>query len=155
MNKKIKSLLTLIVEVTLLVTLFYVFAFPYRVDGDSMESSYHTGDRVIISHISAWIGNIDRGDTVVCSLEDMTVIKRIIALPGDNLLITDGKVYLNGSLLDEPYIDADEYTSGDISITLGDDEYFVMGDNRSVSLDSRQAGCISRRDINGIVWFKF
>lgn len=138
-----------------MVILSYIFAFPYRVDGDSMESSYHTGDRVIISHISAWIGNIDRGDTVVCSLEDMTVIKRVIALPGDSLSITEGEVYLNGMPLDEPYIDADEYTSGDISITLGDDEYFVMGDNRSVSLDSRQAGCISRTDIKGIVWFKF
>ena len=155
MSKKIKSLFIIIAEAVVLICIAYVFAFPYRIDGSSMESSYYTGDKVLISHISVWMDNVKRGDAVVCTLGDTTVIKRVIAVPGDELLITGGKVYLNGTLLEEPYIGTDEYTSGDISLTLGSDEYFVMGDNRSVSLDSRQEGCISRSDIKGIIWFKF
>lgn len=154
MSKKIKSVAALFAEAAVLILLSYTFAFPYMVEGSSMEDTYFTGDRVFISHFSAWTGNIKRGDAVVCSLSDMQVIKRIIALPGDELEISEGRVYINGTLLEEDYLAEDTYTGGDMKITLGSDDYFVMGDNRGVSLDSRKAGCIGKADIKGKVIFK-
>lgn len=154
MNKKVKGYLLFLVETAIFIGLLYAFAFPYMVDGSSMEDSYFTGDRVFISHISAWTQSITRGDAVVCDLADMRVIKRVIALPGDRLEIKDGRVYINGTLLDEDYISPDTYTSGDMDITVGSDEIFVMGDNRGVSLDSRKEGCIKYKDIKGKVIFK-
>jgi signal peptidase I len=154
MMKGLRGYAALIAEVMILIMLSYTFAFPYRVDGSSMEANYYTGDRVFISHISAWLGKISRGDAVVCNLGDMRVIKRVIAVPGDRLRIEDGKVYINDVALDEDYLTPDTYTGDDMSLLIGEDEYFVMGDNRGVSLDSRQEGCISYDDIKGKVIFK-
>lgn len=154
MSKKIKSAAVFFAEAAVLILLSYTFAFPYMVDGSSMEDTYFTGDRVFISHFFAWTGNIKRGDAVVCSLSDMQVIKRVIALPGDELEISEGRVYINGALLKEDYLAEDTYTGGNIKITLGSDDYFVMGDNRGVSLDSRREGCIGKADIKGKVIFK-
>ena len=154
MSKRIKGYLTLFAEVMAIILLSYIFAFPYKVEGSSMEESYFTGDRVFISHISAWSGNISRGDAVVCELGGMRVIKRVIAFPGDRLKIEDGLVYINDILLVEPYLTSDTYTGGDMSCTMGENDYFVMGDNRGVSLDSRQEGCIRYEDIKGKVIFK-
>ncbi len=155
MTKKRKNLILLFVDVAVFLSISYIFCFPYKVDGGSMEPNYYTGDKVFISHISAWSGNIERGDTVVCQLDDIQVIKRVIALPGDKLEVRDGLVYVNYSLLNEPYLDKDIYTGGAICLTLNNDEYFVMGDNRGVSYDSRKVGAINGDDIKGKVVYKF
>ncbi len=154
-SKRLKGYISIFIEVMTILLLSYTFCFPSQVDGSSMEPEYSTGDRIFISHISAWTKDINRGDTVVCRLGDMRVIKRIIAVPGDKLEIKAGKVYLNNSLIEEPYLAANTYTGGSISISLEQDEYFVMGDNRGVSLDSRKEGCVKDKDIKGKVIFKF
>ena len=80
-------------------------------------------------------------------------MKRVIGLPGDEIRIENGSVYRNGTLLVEPYIK--EVTSGDFSITVPDGKYFCMGDNRNVSIDSRdeRIGCIAKSAIIGKVIF--
>jgi signal peptidase I len=119
-----------------------------------MESSYFTGDKVIISHICAWLNDIKSGSVVLCNLDGEYAIKRMIALPGDEVQIKDGLVYVNGNKLEEDYLSPDTYTGEDMSLTLGEDEYFVLGDNRSVSKDSRQVGPLTAKQILGIVIFK-
>jgi signal peptidase I len=154
MKKRLKEWAVLLVEAAVLFSVLYLFTFPYKVDGESMANSYHTGDKVLISHFAALTGNVEHGDVIVCDMADMRVIKRVIAVPGDKLVISDGSVYLNGELLDEDYLADDTYTGGDVDVTLGDDEYFVMGDNRDVSLDSRMEGCIAADAIKGRVFLR-
>jgi signal peptidase I len=154
MSKRLKECVLFAAEVLVILGLLYTFTFPYKVDGESMANSYHTGDRVLISHFSAWTGRVKRGDVVVCDMGDMRVIKRVIAVPGDKLVISDGKVYLNDELLEEDYLADDTYTGGDVDTVLGEDEYFVMGDNRDVSLDSRMKGSIAAKAIKGRVFLR-
>lgn len=140
--------------------LFFLF-WPILIDGASMQPTFYSGNRVIISRILAYSKQVKSGDIVVCKLQnntsERTVIKRVIGIPNDSVVIKDGKVYLNGALLDEPYLKED-YTSGNINIILGKDEYYVLGDNRKVSFDSRRAGAVNIKNIDGKVilkWFPF
>jgi signal peptidase I len=149
-----RKLLRLLTEVLLLIALSWVFAFPYRVSGRSMECNYFTGDRVIVSHICAWLNDIKTGSVVLCNLDGEYAIKRMIALPGDKVKISDGSVYINDTKLDEDYLSPDTYTGEDMELTLAEDEYFVLGDNRCVSKDSRQVGPLKSKQILGIVIFK-
>lgn len=140
------------------LVLFFLF-WPVKIDGSSMENTFYSGDRVIISRVMAFSGRIKNNDIIICHLkgEDKPVIKRIIASKGDNLVISNNQVKVNGKELDEPYIKAKK-TSGNINITLGDDEFFVLGDNREVSFDSRRAGIVKKKDIIGKVilkWYPF
>lgn len=154
MSKRAKANIIFILEAAAMVFMLYAFAYPYKVEGSSMEDNYFTGDRVFISHFAAWCGDIDRGDVIVCDLADMRVIKRVIAIPGDSIEISNGKVMLNGVLLDEPYLAKDTYTGRNISLVMGSGEYFVMGDNRGASRDSRHEGCVKKSGIRGKVIFK-
>jgi signal peptidase I len=126
-----------------------------------MEPGFIDGERIVISRVMIWIGNYGRGDLVVCKQErggrNEYVVKRIIGIPGDLLEIRDGNVYVNGTLLSEDYL-MHEYTAGNLEIELASDEYFVMGDNRSVSADSRNAGPVKASDLVGRIvlrWFPF
>lgn len=135
----------------LAVVLFFLF-WPVAIEGSSMENTFSSGDRVVISRAMAYAGMVKDNDIIICRLEgeDKPVIKRVIASNGDRLVISENKVTLNGIELDEPYIKTD-ITSGNIDITLGSDEYFVLGDNRELSYDSRRAGVITKDDIIGKV----
>lgn len=153
MNKaRIKDWIESFLEAVLLAAVLYFIFWPVRIEGSSMENTFNSGDRVIVSRVMAYFGSVENGDIVICHIdgEDKPVIKRVIASAGDNIVISDNKVTLNDIQLEESYVKTDK-TSGNINITLGKDEYFVLGDNRAKSYDSRSAGAITKGDIIGKV----
>ena len=123
------------------------------VEGSSMYPTLNSGDNLITSKISYKLSEPERGDIIVLEAPDSPgddYIKRIIGLPDDHLQIQDGKVYINGKLLDEPYLNGIP-TEGDEDLVIPSGYYFVMGDNRDESRDSRadKVGVISRNSIVG------
>jgi len=152
----IKEVIQLILIVVLMRIAMDTFIPRYVVDGASMEPNFHTNDRVIVDRLTMLISGPSRGDVVVLDSPrsqpgEPPLIKRVIGLPNETVTIRDGRVYINGQLLDEPYVkEYCPYISCDGDWTLGPDEYFVLGDNRSHSLDSHQFGPISTSAIKGI-----
>ena len=134
--------------------------------GDSMVPTLMEHDQVLVEKVSKYFGGITYGDIVTIRTSDLpqheegpNIIKRVIGLPGDQIEIHDGLVFRNGQTLAEPYLPVDQETaarsSNFASITLGSSEYFVMGDNRSVSLDSRSIGAIPFDHMIGEVLIRF
>lgn len=119
------------------------------VEGVSMNPTYHSGDTLFINRVA----KPERGDIVTFSRNGKNYIKRVIGLPGDKVYISDSKVYINGDVLEENYINEKTFDGGVLEntvCTLGDGEYFVMGDNRNYSLDSREFGVVYEDEILGI-----
>ena len=133
-----------------------------EVSGHSMEDTLDDGDNLIVDKISYRLHDPERFDIIIFPYqyeENTYYIKRIIGLPGETVYINDaGEIYINGTLLKENYGLETIQNPGLASepITLGDDEYFVMGDNRNNSTDSRFAsvGAIKRQDIIGKAWVR-
>lgn len=124
--------------------------FKATVEGVSMESTYYNGDKVIVLRV----GRIKRGNIVVARDPDTEklIIKRCIGLPGDKIKIKDSIVYVNGQPLEDNYSKGLTYEYNiKEELTLGDSEYFLLGDNRENSRDSRYFGAITKRNIFGIV----
>lgn len=134
--------------------LAHLFVFQaVRVEGTSMVDTLRSGDIVFVTRFDYRGGRTPkRGDIVHCRFPNRsgTYIKRMIGLPGDTVEIIDSRVYINGESLSEPYATG---ASEDYSVTLGEDEYLVLGDNRAESYDSRAAdmGFISAEDLLGKV----
>jgi len=131
---------------------------PFLVSGGSMETTFQNGDYVLVDQLTYRFRLPERGEvTVFHSNEKTYFIKRIIGLPGDRLTIHDSVVtvtnhqYPKGIVLNEPYLAPGVQTSGDVDITLGPDEYFVLGDNRPYSYDSRSWGVVKRPAVVGVV----
>ncbi len=140
----------------LIITFFYQ---PVRVEGTSMLPRLEDRDRVFINKFVYHIAAIHRGDIVVFRYPrdpEKSYIKRVIALPGDRLRIDNGEVYVNGKLQPEPYV-PEEYrdTRSLAAMVVPDDEYFVMGDHRSISSDSREFGPVDRDLIYGKAVFVY
>lgn len=143
-----------------LAFLYFIF-WPLKVSGLSMEDTLQDGNRIAVSRVFSFFQEPSRGDIVVCRIkkEGKTeiVVKRVIGLPGEALSIHDGKVFINGNQLDEPYLEEDA-TMGNQDLVLEPGCYFIMGDNRGVSYDSRALGPVYREQIVGKVvmrWFPF
>ncbi|MDP3965492.1 MAG: signal peptidase I [bacterium] len=136
-------------------------AAPYIVEGSSMEPAFAGWDYLIIDKIVYDIKKPERGDVIVFTLPQdasRSLIKRVIGLPGETVSISGSAVtivnasYPDGFTLEEPYIDPKNATRGEsVERMLGADEYFVMGDNRRVSSDSRLWGNLPLADISGRV----
>lgn len=134
-----------IIETILLTTLIYVgvnlATGRFKVEGSSMEPSFHPEQYVLVDKVSYRLGAPQRGDVVVFQYPQATerdFIKRIIGLPGETVDIRAGLVYVNGQPLDEPYISAPPGYAG--TWILDADQYFVLGDNRNSSSDSHSWG---------------
>lgn len=132
---------------------------PTRVQGTSMNHTLENDDRVILNKIVMKFRTLERGDIIVMKYdEEADYIKRIVGMPGEIIQIIDGKVYINGEIFEEDYIYGD-YTDAlnGFEWQLGEDEYFVMGDNRTPggSTDSRIFGPIKLERIKGVANFRF
>lgn len=132
-----------------------VILMPVRVSGSSMNPTLRSGEVMLVTHFGCLSGAPGRQDVVVCYYPNRYVfqeqrllrqyfVKRLIGLPGDTVEIVRGQVYINGSPLDEPYLDPafNKSAASMAAVTLGEDEYFVLGDNRDNSNDSRSIGPI-------------
>jgi signal peptidase I len=132
---------------------------PVRVEGTSMVPMLQDQDRLFINKLAYHVGEVKPLDVVVFHYpRDITksYIKRVIALPGDQLRIDHGRVYVNGRLLSEPYVPTrytDERSQPEMTVPAG--EYFVMGDHRSISSDSRDFGPVERSLIYGKASFVY
>lgn len=132
---------------------------PVRVEGTSMLPMLEDQDRLFINKMAFHIGDIRRGDVVVFHYprdHTKSYIKRVIALPGDRIEIDRGRVQVNGHALTEPYVPVrftDDRSQPEMSIPPN--EYFVMGDHRSISSDSREFGPVDRELIYGKASFVY
>jgi len=148
-----------IIALVIVVPIRYLIFQPFFVKGQSMEPNFENGDYLIIDELSYKIRDPQRGEVVVFKYPYDTsqrYIKRIIGLPGETVEVGNGVVAVyneeGGRVLEEsdylyPYLN----TPGEARITLGEDEYFVMGDNRPASSDSRRWGPVPREDMVGRV----
>ncbi len=152
----IDMLITFVLTCLIFVCFRYFVRFPV-VNGTSMEPTYHDGDKLIV----LFTDRVNENDIVICWSDplDEYLVKRVIGVPGDVIEIKNGALYRNGNRVYEAYIkDVIWDLESDESITLGDDEFFLLGDNRNDSIDSRNLGAIERDDIFGKVllnWTKF
>ncbi|MFH1643445.1 MAG: signal peptidase I [Patescibacteria group bacterium] len=140
---------------------YYLFQ-PFFVKGQSMEPSFANGDYLIIDELSYRVSEPNRGDVIVFKYPNnpsQRYIKRIIGLPGEKIEIRANTVIVsteegNQALNEETYLPVGSPTPGNIVILLDDDEYFVLGDNRPVSSDSRSWGALKREYIIGKVFIR-
>lgn len=153
--------------VPIVIVVFFIrtyIAQPFIVDGESMAPNFHTGHYLIIDELSYRFMEPKTGDVIVLRYPvdpKRFFLKRIIGVPGDTVSIKDGKVFITnaaypkGFQLIEPYHVQKTYPAGQYSnVTLKADEYFVMGDNRSGSSDSRTWGIVPKEDIVGHALFR-
>ncbi len=158
--KKFLEVLQIFLFVLAIVIPVRYFLFqPFFVSGASMEPNFYSGQYLLLDEISYRFRDPLRGEVVVFRYpEDPSLffIKRVVGLPGETIEIDQGKIkvyndqFPQGKVLEEPYIVGQ--TEGNLRISLADDEYFVLGDNRHHSSDSRSWGPISRKDIIGRAW---
>lgn len=168
-KKKLNNFLEICLYLFLSAALtYFILAFVGQrtsVYGSSMYPALSDGDQLIVEKISYRFGEPKRFDIIVFNeVEDgkeetVHYIKRVIGLPGETVNITDGKIYIDGQELSEDYgyyLDQKEMEGYDFSepVLIGEDEYFVLGDNRNDSLDSRKIGCINKKDIIGKAVFR-
>ena len=168
-KKKKKSAVKEVVSCLVYLILFAAVAFfliqyvgeRTVVSGDSMLPTLQNGDNLIVDKLSYRFRDPKRFEIVVFPFryqEDTYYIKRIIGLPGETVQIHDGNIYINGKQLKEDYGREAIRNPGLASeaVTLGEDEYFVLGDNRNNSADSREpsVGNIQKKDILGRAWLR-
>ena len=143
------------VYIVLIVVLIRTFLItPAAVSGSSMESTLNNHDLVIINKLVYRIKPIERFDIVVVNndKDNDRIIKRVIGLPNETIEYKDNKLYINGKLIETKL--SFEYTD-DFKVETKEDEYFVLGDNRDVSKDSRMLGSFNKKDIVGRVGIRF
>ncbi len=143
------------VYIVLIVVLIRTFLVtPAAVSGSSMESTLNNHDLVIINKLVYRIKPIERFDVVVVNNDEDNdrIIKRVIGLPNETIEYKDNKLYINGELIETKLSFKD---TNDFKVETKADEYFVLGDNRPVSKDSRILGSFSKKDIVGRVGIRF
>ena len=157
----IKTILTYVFIIVAVIIIRVFFIDPVRVDGRSMNNTLKNGEIMLLNKIVYKRHDIKRFDIVVIKEEDKYIIKRVIALPGEAIEYKDNVLYINGKKMDDPYANTktDDFSIEDVGhVKVPGDTYFVMGDNRSDSLDSRypQVGVINKKQILGrtkfIIW---
>lgn len=171
---RLKSGLVELIEfIAILAAIFVIIRFfiaePHRVSGNSMVPNFHDGDYLITNKLASnklpiKFGQIKRGEVIILNNPrntDQVFIKRVIGLPGDKISISGGKVFINNEPLSEPYLPPNTITAGGSflaegeEIVIPDGQYFVMGDNRSGSSDSREWGTLKSDLIIGQAYLRY
>ena len=165
----IKSVVETAVCVALILGLFTYIVVPVRIQGSSMENTLHDGNIAFINAIGSRNGHVERFDVVVLYSDQLEekIIKRVIGLPGDHIVYREDKLYINDEYIEEVFLDEEfkEYSKNQYSVSLftndfeadvGENEIFVMGDNRQGSTDSRSEmiGFIREEYIFGVAKLK-
>ena len=141
----------------------YFLVQPFFVEGASMEPNFENGEYLLVDELSYYFREVKRGEVVVFHYPldaSRYYIKRVIGLPNETMEIKDGKIIIynssnqEGFLVTENYIPSSLMTEGNIKKRLGKDEYFVLGDNRASSSDSRRWGVLPKSDVIGRVWVR-
>lgn len=147
--KLIKDLIPYIVIIIVVILIRTFIVTPVKVNGTSMYPTLKGNEVMLLNKL----GKIDRFDIVVLKIdeENDNLIKRIIGLPGETIEIKDNHIYINDELLEDTYGYGVTYNID--KVILEEDEYFILGDNRQVSLDSRVFGKIKRKEIKGTTNF--
>jgi len=160
---------TVVIALSIFLVVYLFFMQPHQVNGQSMVPTFQNREYLLTDKVSYKRRLPARGEVVVFKAPESAgcppgagcdFIKRIIGVPGDSIEVKDGAIYRNGERLEENYLpdsyvtQAGAYTRGNV-VTLGADEYFVSGDNREHSSDSRAWGPIGRSDIVGRVFFRY
>ncbi len=148
----------IIIAAVIVIPIRYFLFQPFFVRGQSMDPNFANGDYLIIDEITYRFRGPERGEVIVFRYpQDPSnrFIKRVIGLPGEEIKIKDGEITIDGGdILDEKYLPDDLTTSGDIHIILENNEYFVLGDNRPYSFDSRRFGPLLEEFIIGRVYLR-
>ena len=160
---------TVVIALSIFLIVYLFVASPHQVNGQSMMPNFQSGEFVLSDKVSYRFNNPKRGDIVVFHAPEAAncpkgtgcdFIKRVLGLPGETVEVYDNAIWINGQKLEEPYIPADYETMPGLatkgkSIYLGPNEYFVSGDNRPYSSDSRAWGAITKNDIVGKALFRY
>lgn len=167
----LKELIVYAIIIVLCITVVPKYVMQRSVvKGDSMETTLQENDSLFVQKVTRYFTNPDRYDIIVLHPDDTQIdspdedpkevfyVKRIYGLPGETIQIVGNDILINGEKIDDPYesnvmVKGDEGTAKE-PITLKDNEFFVLGDNRAVSLDSREMGPIRKDQIQGTVLFR-
>jgi signal peptidase I len=161
---------TVVVALSIFLVIYLFFMQPHQVSGKSMEPNFHDKEYLLTDKVSYQTGEPQRGDIVVFHAPESSgcpegtgcdFIKRVLAVPGETVAVKDGGLVVNGQTVTEPYIAPENltqpgaFTEGERVILLGQNEYFVVGDNRMGSSDSRVWGPIGKEEIIGRAFFRY
>lgn len=157
------------ISLAIILPVRYYLIQPFYVKGASMEPNFFDHEYLIIDEISYRFNEPERGQVIVFRYPrnpQEYFIKRVVGLPGEEVMIRDGRVYVfndenpDGFMLDEDYLSPDTMTfatraeDADQKVSVGSDEYYVLGDNRNASKDSREFGAVNKSFITGKVWLR-
>lgn len=151
------------ISLAIIIPIRYYLVQPFFVKGASMENNFHDGDYLLIDEISYRFENPSRGDVIVFRYPEnpsQFFIKRIIGLPGETIEIKNNSVviyngeFTKGLTLEEDYLSSGQRTDGTFLVKLEGNEYYVLGDNRLQSSDSRRWGTLDRKFITGRAFFR-
>jgi len=155
---------TIVVALAIFVVVYLFLFQPHQVKGNSMYPNFHDGEYILTDKISYRLGQPKRGDVIVFKAprnEEVDYIKRIIGLPGDEIKLENNSMFINTKRLDEGYLPSDfvtlpgSFLSENIPVTVPAGQYFVLGDNRNHSSDSREWGMVKRDEIVGKAFFRY
>lgn len=158
-----ETLKVIVISLVIILPVRYFLIQPFYVKGASMEPNFYEHEYLIVDEISYRLNNPQRGEVIVFKYPkdpSQYFIKRVIGLPGETIKLADGKITVinknnpQGFILNEDIYLPNIDTQGNQNIELAQDEYYVLGDNRASSLDSRFFGPIKRSDIIGRTWLR-
>lgn len=155
MNKKTILEYIIIVIVVVLIRTFLIT--PAKVDGSSMVPTLHNGNFLLLNKIKYTLNGVKRFDIVVIKHDNKKLVKRVVGLPGEHIAYKDNKLYINNIEIEEGFshLMINDFKLEDIGfLVIPGDKYFLVGDNRENSLDSRVIGLVDKKDILGITNFR-
>lgn len=153
-----------LISMAIIIPIRYFLVQPFFVRGASMEPNFQDGEYLVVDQLSYRLREPHRGEVIVFRYPlrpSQFFIKRIVGLPGETVAVQDGSVVIKnaehpgGAVLDESrYLDPAARTGGQVTLALKDHEYFVLGDNRAASSDSRSWGALPEEDVIGRAWLR-